>query len=219
MEQKEQQKVERIKHDSFEQGSSAWHEFRKTRIGGSEAASLCGISPWLSSLQLFLEKTGKVEAKDLKDNFAVQRGVRLEPYVRGLVCFQLDADFEPVVFTDSERPYMSASLDGWDEEKEWFIEIKVGNAKDHKALKSDDPTSVPEKYAAQLQHQLHVTKAKRAFYCSYWVEKGKEETKGDLKIVEVSPLPEFIKEYLPIVDDFHNCLVSDTPPSPKKLKP
>lgn len=208
-----------MKHESFEQGSSEWHEFRKTRIGASDAPIICGLSPWSSSLQLWMEKLGKVAAKDLSENFAVQRGVRLEPVVRGMASIKLDCDFEPAVFTDDERPYMMASLDLWNEEKQWMGEIKVGNKADHARLKEDDPSTVPEKYYAQLQQQMYVVKPKRAFYCSYWIEKGKDENKGDLKIVEVFPDQKFIEAYLPILDAFNECVIKDIPPEAVQIKP
>lgn len=208
-----------MKHESFEQGSSEWHDFRKTRIGASDAPIICGLSPWSSSLQLWMEKLGKVPAKDLSDNFAVQRGVRLEPVVRGMASIKLDCDFEPAIFTDDERPYMMASLDLWNEEKRWMGEIKVGGKADHDRLDPEDPTTVPKKYYAQLQQQMYVVKPERAFYCSYHITKGHDEMKGDLKIVEVYPDPEFIAKYLPLLDTFNECLKNDIPPTAVKIDP
>jgi len=218
MEENEKQKVIRIKHDSFEQGSGSWHQFRQKRIGGSDAPIISGQSPWKSSLNLWAEKCGSIEQPDLSQNFAVQRGVRLEPIVRGMVSIMLDMNFDPAVFTHTEKEYLSASLDGWDEENQAMIEIKVGNAPDHKKCNPEDPKSIPKKYFAQIQHQLYVVKPKRAFYCSYWIEKGKDEDRGDLKIVEVFPDEEFISRYLPIAEEFYQCVINNTPPRAVKLE-
>lgn len=204
-------------HPNYEQGSAEWHEFRKGKIGGSDAPIICGVSPWKSNLTLWLEKLGKIEQPNLKDNYAVQRGVRLEPVVRGMVCLELDIDFEPAVITHDEFPYLSASLDGWNEEKKALIEIKVGNKKDHDALKKENPKSIPKKYYAQVQHQIFVTGASLAYYCSYYLAKGADDLSGELKIVEVTKDDDFINRYLPVAHEFHKCMNEDRPPEMVKL--
>lgn len=208
-----------MKHESFSQGSSDWHQFRKTRLGGSDAPIICGLSPWKSNLQLWCEKMGTVPAPDLSSNFAVQRGVRLEPVVRGMCAIKLDLYLEPAVFTHKEYEFMSASLDGWDDDARVFIEIKVGNKKDHDYLKEDDPKTIPKKYYPQLQHQLFVTGSTHAYYCSYHLQKGEDEMRGDLKIVKVFPDEDFMSRYLPEVIAFNECLLKNIPPTIVKVHP
>ena len=58
-----------------------WLEVRKSGIGGSEVAAICGLSKWESAYTLWLRKTGQVEDKDLSGNEAVEWGNRLEPVV------------------------------------------------------------------------------------------------------------------------------------------
>ena len=53
---------------------SHWHELRASSIGGSDVAALLGISPYKSKWQLWMEKSGKLEAEDLSYNTAVQAG-------------------------------------------------------------------------------------------------------------------------------------------------
>ena len=52
---------------------------RKYFIGGSDAAAACGINPWISPLQLYLEKTGQIEPYGGND--ATYWGNVLEPFV------------------------------------------------------------------------------------------------------------------------------------------
>lgn len=45
-------------------------------IGGHDAAALFGANPYKSPLQVWGEKTGRIEKPDLSQNKAVQRGAR-----------------------------------------------------------------------------------------------------------------------------------------------
>lgn len=54
---------------------------RRFFIGSSEAATACGLSPYQSRLQLWLEKTGRVPRPDLSQNPRVHFGNVLEPVV------------------------------------------------------------------------------------------------------------------------------------------
>ena len=106
-----------------------------------------------------------------------------------------------------------ASLDGWNAENRLLLEIKVGNAKDHAAGK------VPEKYFPQLQHQMWVTDTKTAYYASYLLGKGVEDTHGDLKIITIDRDDSWLERYIPVAEDFYECLVNNKPPQVIKLKP
>lgn len=59
----------------------AWLEGRKFSIGASEAAAVCGESPWLSPLELFARKLGKMPDPDLSDVEHVRWGNLLEPAI------------------------------------------------------------------------------------------------------------------------------------------
>ena len=54
---------------------------RRYFIGSSEAAVACGLSPYQSRLQLWLEKSGRVPRPDLSENPRVHFGNVLEPVV------------------------------------------------------------------------------------------------------------------------------------------
>ena len=110
-------------------------EFRKTGIGGSDAAAVLGISPWKSPLELWLEKTGR-KADSISDSTALRLGSFAEPFIaaevmRGDVVVHWSdepAALEKRVMTriasgkqplapgldmirHPERPYMSANTD------------------------------------------------------------------------------------------------------------
>ena len=63
----------------------SWLEGRQELgIGGSDAAAVCGLSPWTSPVELWKIKTGQKKQKDISANAAVERGVRMEPALREL---------------------------------------------------------------------------------------------------------------------------------------
>ena len=57
---------------------TAWLKARRKGIGGSDAASVLGISPWKSNVQLWKEKTGIAEPEDISDKEAVRFGKESE---------------------------------------------------------------------------------------------------------------------------------------------
>ena len=63
----------------------SWLEGRQELgIGGSDAAAVCGLSPWTSPVELWKIKTGQKKQKDISSSAVVERGVRMEPALRNL---------------------------------------------------------------------------------------------------------------------------------------
>lgn len=201
----------------LEQRSREWYEFRNKRIGASDASIICGLSSWKTAHELWLEKIGRVTPPDNSMNFAIQRGIRLEPVVLAMTNIILDRDFSPATFVSNKIDYLMASFDGFDENFNEACEIKVGNKKDHDALREDDPKSVPEKYYPQLQQQMFVKNLPFTYYVSYYLPKGAGDMSGNLKIMKVLRDEIFLDRYLPAAAEFYECLNSDAPPNPWKI--
>src|SRR3990167_8295884 len=58
-----------------------WHSLRSKHGGASEAAALCGESPWLTEFQLYHQKAGTLPPTDFSDNAAVNAGRFFEPAI------------------------------------------------------------------------------------------------------------------------------------------
>lgn len=196
----------------MEQRTEEWLKFRSSRIGASDSAIICGISPWKSIHELWLEKTGQVQS-EYKTNFAIERGNRLEPLVRALTETFLDLDFPAETRTSKERAFLMASLDGWNSESSSLLEIKVGNREDHAR------DVVPIKYFPQIQQQMYVFDSDTAYYASYYVGKGTPEDRGDLKILMVKRNEEWLAQYLNLADRFYESMQNRTPPEIVRLDP
>jgi putative phage-type endonuclease len=59
---------------------AAWLAERRTGIGGSDAAAVLGLSPWVSAFQVWLEKTDSFDSPPPTP--AMEWGLRLEPVIR-----------------------------------------------------------------------------------------------------------------------------------------
>ena len=95
----------------------SWLEGRqRIGIGASEAAAVCGISSWMTPVELWKIKTGQKKPKDLSGNPAPERGHRLEPAVREIFAAQhpeLTVDYHEFdILHQEERPWLFATLDG-----------------------------------------------------------------------------------------------------------
>ncbi len=165
---------------SVKQNSKEWREWRGKGLGASDAPSVMGDSPWTSTFELWLQKTGVMERPPANEYqlAAMKRGTELEPTVRKMFEKHVKADFPAVSATHDTHTFMRASFDGYNEAGNTILEIKCPNKVDHaKAVKGE----VPTKYIAQVQQQLLISGAKLCYYVS-WDGKSPE-----LAIVEVLP--------------------------------
>ena len=135
----------RLKH-----GSPEWIAFRRTGIGGSDAAAILGLSPFKSNIEVWEEKVGLREPEDISDKPQVQYGTKAEDMLVKL--FALDYPQYKVrqdKQTVYRRGFMFASLDGELTEIETkargFIEIKTTEIHSTAALQKWDG-HVPEYY-------------------------------------------------------------------------
>ena len=93
-----------------------WLEARQSGITGAGASAIMGASPYMSSVDYWLEKTGRREASDISDNARVQYGLDAEQHLIEL--FKLDFPQYKVIHHDfdlrrhPEIPYLIGSLDG-----------------------------------------------------------------------------------------------------------
>lgn len=184
---------------AMQQGSEAWHELRRTKIGASDAPVIMGVSPWATPYQLWEEKLGLRERKEA--NRWMQRGNAMEEHARKAFEAMTGLIMLPCIVTHPDRDWQMASLDGMDFEQEHIVEIKCPGAVDHrKALDGH----VPDKYYPQIQHQLSVTELEMAYYFSF------DGTEG--VVIEVPRDDKYIDKMLKAEWAFYECMETLTPP-------
>ncbi len=182
----------------IEQGTPEWLEFRRGKIGSSDASVIMGVNPWKTPYQLWKQH---LDGTQDAVNQAMRRGSELEPLAREMFIEQTGISVRPKVCVSEEFPWQIASLDGLSEDGSIIVEIKCGNADLHgKALKGE----IPPYYFCQLQHQISVCKPKEAYYCSF---NGEE-----IKILKVDPEASFIEDMLHKEEEFLKMIIQKEPP-------
>ena len=151
-----------------------WLRGRENSIGGSDAAAVVGLSPWMSATELWEIKTGYKTQASIT-NESIERGNLFEPALRNL--FQVKHPeykhdyYQFDIFYQTERPWLTATLDGlftYDEAKHGILEIKTATMNNAAAWKKWD-NAVPDGYYVQVLHQLLVTGFEKAvlFACLF----------------------------------------------------
>lgn len=168
---------------NFEQGSSEWLNWRKTVITATDCASIMGSAFSKTEYKCWQLKLGIIE--DDPVNEAMERGMRLEPVARDKFIQDTGIEMIPVVVESSDYEFLGASLDGISSDHKFILEIKCGGKKLHEMAESGE---MPLYYRHQIQHQLLVTGADRAYYYSFDGENG--------IILEVFADMEFQDEYI-----------------------
>lgn len=183
---------------ALQQNTEEWLEFRKGKLGGSDAPIIMGVSPWKTPYDLWLEKLGLGKSYT---NEAMQRGHDLEDSARALFEEENNLLVFPKVIVHKEYEWMIASLDGIDIGGEKIVEIKCPGKQDHSQALSGE---VPEKYYPQLQHQIEVAGVESAYYFSFDGQKG--------VTLEVYRDDSYIKNMIEKEREFYECLQELTPP-------
>lgn len=183
----------------LKQNTEEWLEFRKSRLGGSDAPIIMGVSPWKTAYELWLEKLGLSQSHS---NYAMQRGSEQEETARFEFSLYHGISVEPKVLQHPDHEWMIASLDGISEDGKTIVEIKCPGREDHsKALAGN----VPEKYYPQLQHQIAVAGVDKALYFSW--------TADTYVTLTVERDDEYIKNMIEKEREFYRCLQELTPPA------
>lgn len=181
------------------QQTEEWLNFRKDKIGSSDAAKIYGVSPYGSAYDLWLEKTNRVKPTF---NANMQYGIENEEKVRHYYMEKTGLCFTPVVMQEGPEKWMIASLDGMTFDEKDIIEIKCCNAKVFELAKQGKAV---DHYYCQMQHQLMCSpKAERVHYVCYY--------KGEYADVIIERDDAYIQNLADKERAFYELFESDTPP-------
>lgn len=185
------------------QGTAAWLAWRRCGIGGSDAATIVGVSPFEDATprKLWRRRIG-LDVEPTEDSFAMRRGRRLEPIARRLYERRTDNLVSAICCQHDQLDWMRASLDGITLAGDLVVEIKAPNYKAHAQALAGE---VPEYYWPQVQHQLAVSGACGADYVSYSEHKLYAGTPQELAIVPVLPDADYIGRLIVAEKEFWRC--------------
>lgn len=162
-----------------------WLKYRESGIGSSEVATIVGLNPFETPLQLWRRKVGLDAPK--QENFAMKAGHYLEDAVSQ---FWQDETGREIIkssagdwlIVDNERPYLRVSPD-----RTYWLPNSVHN-NDNKGIleckttqRSIDPDDLPKHWICQVQYQLGVAGYEQGSLA--WLCAGREFGYKDLAFV------------------------------------
>lgn len=145
-----------------------WLQARNNRIGGSDAAAIIGLNPYMSNVKLWEIKTCRRQQEDISQKSYVKYGTKAEKYLREL--FKLDHPEYLVLYQENNMffndayPWAHASLDGWLGSENGFRgiwECKTTNILNGQQ-KEKWENRIPDNYYCQILHYFMVTEFKFA---------------------------------------------------------
>ena len=131
-----------------------WLKYRKMGITGTDASCICGLNPYKSAMQVFIDKT--TETIEEFDNESMRQGRDLEQYVAERFCELLGKKVRRLyaVCISDEHPFMLADFDRVVVGERAGLECKTVSAYSADKWKNG---AIPLHYQLQIQHYLGVS--------------------------------------------------------------
>lgn len=138
-----------------------WLDARRSGIGGSDAACVCGLDQWRSPFELFLDRTGVLPDDDAGE--AALLGRLIEPVIADELARREQIEVHEVgwMLAHPDHPWMLADLDRIavdHDDDDAVVEIKTTSA----FRAGDWRDGIPVAVMCQVQHYLAVTGLDRA---------------------------------------------------------
>ncbi len=146
-----------------------WLEFRRGGLGGSDAAVVCGLSPYRSKIELWADKTRRLP--DQEDNEAMRIGRDLEDYVAKRFCEKTGKKVRRhnAMYSHSDYGFIRANVDRDIIGENAGLECKTTSA----FAKSDfESGEIPAYYYCQCCHYMNVMGYDRMYLAVLVMGKG-----------------------------------------------
>jgi len=182
---------------------------RKKGIGGSDVASIMGLSPWKTALRLWMEKT--TDLCENNDSEASYWGNIMEPILRNEYIQRTGHQvlFNNEMVTHSVHKFMIAHVDGIvcdGKDGIKLLEIKTSSAFKSKEWGEQETDELPQYYLTQIHHYLYVYNARE---CDVVVLIGGNQ----FKIYNVQRDREMDKILVDVESKFWDCVVNNIHPN------
>lgn len=180
-----------------------WLALRHQYIGGSDAAAVVGLNPWVSPYALWAEKTGKTPG--FEGNLATEVGTFLEEFVAKKFAEETGKKVRRVnqSFLNDQYPWAIANIDRDIVGEDAGLEIKTTDSLNMGKFKNGE---YPANYYVQCMHYMAVTGKARWFLA---VMIGNRE----FKIFEIERDEAEIAALMTAEKHFFEHMKNDTPPA------
>jgi len=134
-------------------------EARKKGIGGSDAPVVCGLSPWKTPFQLYLEKRGEVEQQEPINSEATHFGKVLEEIVAQEYMRRTGRKVRKVndTLVHKKYPFIFGHIDRRVVGERRLLECKTTSSFMRDEWGEPGSDEIPACYIVQVQHYLAVT--------------------------------------------------------------
>lgn len=159
-----------------------WLKLRRTGLGGSDAATVCGLNPYSSLIELWADKTGRLPEKE--DSEAMRTGRDLEEYVAARFCEAAGKRVERrnAIFRHDNYDFITANIDRKVVGENAGLECKTTSA----FAKADfENGEIPRYYYCQCMHYMNVMGFEKMYLAVlvmgkafYWFEIPYVESEG-----------------------------------------
>lgn len=173
-------------------------------LGGSDAAAVCGVSPWKTVLELWAEKSGLVDPPDLSDNESVQLGTRLEEPICKI--FQertgLKVRRKTAAYVHPEHEFLIAHVDRVIEGGDAIVEAK--NTSDFRRDEWVQDKEVPIEVIYQTMWNMGLAGAKEGYAAALiggnkfrWCKFDFDQELFDMMIEKAVDFMRMVKDKIP----------------------
>ncbi|MBQ3422550.1 MAG: YqaJ viral recombinase family protein [Romboutsia sp.] len=147
-----------------------WLLKRKEGIGGSDVASILGISPYKSSVSVYMDKVSEEGETNDECTYKLELGNKLEDFVAKEFTLKTNKKVSNVngILKNEKYPYSIANIDKAVVGERAFLECVVTNSFAKKKYKNE----VPSHIKAQCYHYMAIT---GATHCYVAILVGNEE--------------------------------------------
>ncbi|MBP9778166.1 MAG: YqaJ viral recombinase family protein [Rickettsiaceae bacterium] len=127
-----------------------WLKERKNYLGGTDLASVVGLSPYRTALDVYLDKTSDNITEETSP--AMRWGTLLEDIVAKEYAevTGYNLEIEPNVLYHPEYKFLGANIDRWADNKKHVLECKTAGFTKTKEWGEEGTDQIPESYLVQV---------------------------------------------------------------------
>lgn len=131
-----------------------WLRERKTYIGGSDIAAICGLSSYKTPLQLYLDKVNEEIIINNDDNNVKNRGnAREDSIAQEYSCKTgFNIEIQDKLIRHPDYPFIAANIDRWADNKKHILECKSMHFMKAAKLGGD----MPDYYLCQIAYYVGI---------------------------------------------------------------
>lgn len=171
-------------------------------IGGSDIAAICGVSPWKTAYQLYLEKIGDIESNT--ETELMYWGTALEPVIRNEFIKRTGHRvIDGAIINHQQYPFLQGQPDGLLPDLNAILEIKCVNAF---AKSKWEDAGIPIEYLLQVAFYCELAKADKVYFAVLFGGSNYQSFEYEYD-KEIGPM--LIQRAV----DFWECVENRTPPA------